>query len=168
MSNHDDETWEERRRREARERLEVLPGSAGFVGTIEIADRVNGNGVSYSKECLEGIAETFKKEGKPQFGVMYDPSVQSPPALVDAAFLVKGMEVKDNHLVCEGKPIFDTMKGALLAQMLELEVETPGTFSMGMAVHVGDEDYEKDDKGVMHVKRCVVDRVSLLQSKEKA
>lgn len=94
-----------------------------------------------------------------------------PIPLNEAAFTVKELMLKGG--LVEGEPAslaarcvpLQTPKGKDLIRLLECEREHPGTFSIGMAVQA-DETEEKD--GVLIVKKCKIERLSVVLSKDKA
>jgi len=165
MTKHDDETWAERRTRE--KHLRFLNGITEFEGVLAQADVVNQNKVCYTEDCLKKAAERWQKAqqgGKSMFGAPFSPGLDMPVPLKEIGFQVEHVEYADNELRSRQK-LLATPNGEVCSHLLQLEVETPGSFSVGMG-GVAHETEEID--GVMHVKDFEITRVTILPSKEKA
>jgi hypothetical protein len=157
----DDDTWQDKKAQENAERLKKSMRT--FEADILVADKPNANGVSYTRECLEGAAQTFAEKGEPAYGVLFEGST-IPIQVSDIAFKILGMDFKDN--VLRGRiTTLETPKGVIAAELIDKFRES---MTLGIAGRVEETDSETRDDGVLVVKKMRVDRVSLLSKETKA
>lgn len=142
-----------------------------FTGVLKVADVVDGNKCSYTPECLESAYREYRDSGRQLYGAVFSPGLPMPVPLNEVAFTVKELTFKGG--LAEGEPSslsarcapLATPKGKDLMRMLECERDHPGTFAVGMAVQA-DETEVKD--GVLIVKKCKIERLSVVLAKDKA
>jgi hypothetical protein len=142
-----------------------------FEGVLKIADVVDGNKCSYTPECLESAYKEYRDSGRQLFGAVFSPGLPMPIPLSEVAFTVKELKLKGG--LVEGEPAslqarcipLQTPRGKDLMRLLECERDHPGTFSVGMAVYA-EETEEKG--GVLVVKKCKIERLSVVKAEDKA
>lgn len=166
MPRHDDETFLERRNREENERK--LAACFELTGALAVAGEITGNGVCYTKEALQGVADRFKEDGHPAYGVVYKPE-QDPAQLhiADIAFSIKDVAFDGQKLEATIRTL-PTPQGEMVNALLELEQTEPGSFALAMAGMADNEDIETLDDGTKVVSKFEATRISILPAKEKA